>query len=65
VGAWLPWFGNTEKKRVFLWYFARFALSLASPKVLSLEKTQKSFGYLLAYSYLCSPIMVLIKKIIG
>ena len=28
-------------------------LSLASPKVLSLEKTQIKFGLLLAYSYLC------------
>ena len=36
--------------------FARFALSLASPKILSLEnenKSELSFCILLAYSYLC------------
>ena len=37
-----------------IWYFARFALSLATPKILPLEKTQILFGFLLAYSYLCN-----------
>ena len=37
-----------------IWFFARFALSLATPKILPLEKTQKIFGFLLAYSYLCN-----------
>ena len=30
-----------------------FALPLTSSKILSLEKTQKYFGFLLTYSYLC------------
>jgi len=34
--------------------FARLFVTLASPKVLSLEKTQIKFGFLLAYLYLCS-----------
>ena len=44
---------NKNKCR-FILYFARFALSLTSSKVLSLEKIQIKFGFLLAYSYLCN-----------
>ena len=29
-------------------------VTLATPKILSLEKTQIKFGFLLAYSYLCT-----------
>ena len=44
---------NKNKCR-FILYFARFALPLTSSKVLSLEKIQIKFGFLLAYSYLCN-----------
>ena len=33
--------------------YRRNAVSLAMPMILTLEKTQKIFGFLLAYSYLC------------
>ena len=36
----------------FLKYHKNY-VPLASPKVLTLEKTQKLFGFLLIYSYLC------------
>ena len=39
----------------FLWFFSRFALPLAwRPKVLTFEKIQIIFGFLLTNSYLCS-----------
>ena len=37
----------------FFWFSAHLFVPLTSSKVLSLEKTQNSFGFLLAYSYLC------------
>ena len=39
---------------LFIWLFAHLFVPLASPKVLSLEKAQSSFGFLLTYSYLCT-----------
>ena len=39
---------------LFFWLFAHLFVPLASPKVLSLEKAQSSFGFLLTYSYLCT-----------
>ena len=47
---------KSKEIHTFLWYFARFALSLTSSKILSLEnekKSELSFCILLAYSYLC------------
>ena len=43
-----------RKKSNIIWFFTQFALSLATPKILPLEKTQKIFDFLLAYSYLCN-----------
>ena len=34
--------------------FALILLILASPKILTLEKIQIKFGFLLTYSYLCT-----------
>ena len=48
-----------EKFYIFFLLFARLFVPLASPKVLSLGKTKKnkfSFGFPLAYSYLCTQI---------
>lgn len=42
-----------EKSGNFL-FFKKLTLSLATPKIPPLEKTQKIFGFLLAYSYLCT-----------
>ena len=39
---------------VFFSLNRNFALSLALPKILSFEKTQNIFGFLLTYSYLCN-----------
>ena len=50
---------ENKEKQVFLWFSARLFVTLASPKVLSLGKTKKnsfSFGFPLAYSYLCTQI---------
>ena len=47
---------ENKEKQVFLWFSRRIFLPLASPKILSLGKTKKnlfSFGFPLAYSYLC------------
>ena len=44
--------GN-ENKSQFILHFARFSLPLTSSKVLTLEKTQIKFGFLLTKSYLC------------
>ena len=38
--------------KVCLFHF--YSLSLTSSKILSLKKTQNSFGFFLTYSYLCS-----------
>ena len=43
-------FGNKKKKREKQGDFLYLS---PLEKILSLEKTQKSFGFLLAYSYLC------------
>ena len=38
---------ENKNKMHFILYFTRFSLSLASPKILTFEKTQIKFGFLL------------------
>ena len=49
-------FLTLKKANIFAFFSLNrnFALSLALPKILSFEKNQKSFGFLLTYSYLCT-----------
>jgi hypothetical protein len=39
---------SVRKNSNIIWFFAHLIVSLASPKILTLEKTQIKFGFLLA-----------------